>query len=100
MNKLIIALTLTMASYSFADSNCQKVCDNDDVTVEQGFAATADLLIVRPLTTAGTVVGFGLFAVSSPFAAMADATDEVFEVLVKEPYRYTFERDLGDFSEK
>ena len=75
MNKLIIALTLVLASYSYADSGTTK--NSDEVTVQDGFAATADLLIIRPISTAATVAGFGIFAVSSPFAAMADATDEV-----------------------
>lgn len=102
MNKFIATLTvsLVLAGLSLADtgSNRTSCDDSDEWTVERGFAAVGDILVVRPLGAAGTVAGFGLFAVASPFAAMADAADEVFNTLVVEPGEYTFERDLGDFS--
>jgi len=103
MNKFITPLVagFALASMSLADSgssNCSPCNDDDDVTAESVFAAIGDVLVVRPLGAVGTVGGFGIFAVASPFAAMAGATDEVFDTLVKNPGEYTFERDLGDFS--
>lgn len=93
MKKLFYILILC-ATTSFADTS---VCDSDngDWSVERGWSAAGDLLLVRPLGAAATVAGFGLFAVCSPFAAMADATDEVFDTLVRNPADYTFDRDLG-----
>ena len=79
-----------------ADSGA--VSDDGDWTIERGFAAVGDFLVVRPLGAAATIGGFGLFAVASPFAAMADDTEDVFNTLVKQPGEYTFVRDLGDFS--
>ena len=101
MNKLITALAVSsmLAGLSLADSGtASNVGSGDEWSVERGFAAVGDLLVVRPLGTAGTIAGFGLFAVASPFAAMADSADEVFNTLVEEPGEYTFKRDLGDFS--
>lgn len=101
MNKFIsaLAVSLVLVSLSLADSGtCSPCDDSSEWTVERGFAAVGDVLVVRPLGAAGTIAGFGLFAVASPFAAMADATDEVFDTLVEEPGEYTFKRDLGDFS--
>lgn len=97
MNKLITLVSVLMlaATVSFADTGAT---DSDDLTVEKGFLATADLLVVRPLGVAATVGGFGIFAVASPFAAMADAIDPVYDTLVANPGEYTFGRDLGDFS--
>ena len=97
MNKLLTSLVASfcLATVALADSG---TVDNSEWTVERGFAAVGDLLVVRPLGAAVTVGGFGLFAVASPFAAMADATDEVFDTLVEKPGEYTFVRDLGDFS--
>lgn len=98
MNKLITLVSALMltATVSFADT---ATTDSDEVTAEGAFLATADLLVVRPLGVAGTIAGFGIFAVASPFAAMADAVDPVYETLVAKPGEYTFHRDLGNFNE-
>lgn len=100
MNKLVTSLVVSfyLATLALADSGTCSPCDDNDWTVERGWAAFGDVLLVRPLGTAGTIAGFGIFAVASPFAAMADATEDVFDTLVKEPADYTFNRDLGDFS--
>jgi len=100
MNKFVASLVVSfsLATLALADSGTCTPCDDSDWTVERGWAAFGDVLLVRPLGTAGTIAGFGIFAVASPFAAMADATEDVFDTLVKEPADYTFNRDLGDFS--
>ena len=100
MNKLLVtmATSIMLAGIALADSGARSSSDDSDWTVERGFAATGDVLLVRPLGAAVTIANFGIFAVASPFAAMADATDEVFDTLVTEPGEYTFCRDLGDFS--
>jgi len=99
MNKLIASLVVgfSLATLALADSSTVSN-DSDEWTVERGWAAFGDVLLVRPLGTAATIGGFGIFAVASPFAAMADATEEVFGTLVEAPANYTFDRDLGDFS--
>lgn len=100
MNKLVASLvvSLSLATLALADSGTCSPCEDSDWSVERGWAAFGDVLLVRPLGTAGTIAGFGIFAVASPFAAMADATEDVFDTLVKQPADYTFNRDLGDFS--
>lgn len=99
MNKLFAALIISVVTLnlSYADSGTCAPCD-DEWTVERGWAAFGDVLLVRPLGTAATIGGFGLFAVASPFAAMADSTDEVFNTLVKAPADYTFDRELGELN--
>ena len=96
MNKLIASLIVSasLAGLAMADTGAA----NDDVSCEQVISCIGDLVLVRPIGAAVTVANFGIFAVASPFAAMADATDEVFDTLVTEPGEYTFKRDLGDFS--
>ena len=96
MNKLLVSLLVAgMVASANADTG---TCNEDSVTCEQAWSCIGDLLLVRPIGAAATVAGFGVFAVASPFAAMADATDEVFSTLVENPADYTFVRDLGDFS--
>ena len=88
-----------LAAFSaYADSGARTPSDDNDWSVERGFAAAGDVLFVRPLGTASTIGGFGIFAVASPFAAMAGSTEEVYDTLVQNPADYTFDRDLGDFS--
>jgi hypothetical protein len=96
MNKLIASLivSVSLAGLAMADTGAA----NDDLSCEQVLSCIGDLVLVRPVGAAVTVANFGIFAVASPFAAMADATDEVFNTLVTEPGEYTFKRDLGDFS--
>jgi hypothetical protein len=98
MNKFITSLVISigLVSLSLADTAATQ-CD-EDLTVEQGWSAFGDVLLVRPVGTAVTIASFGIFAVASPFAAMADATDQVFDTLVQEPADYTFNRDLGEFN--
>jgi len=98
MNKYIatLAASVMLAGAALADSGTAADTDSD-WSVERGWAAFGDVILVRPLGAAATVAGFGIFAVASPFAAMADATDEVYNTLVTEPADYTFNRDLGIF---
>jgi len=100
MNKLLALLvaSFSLVTLALADSGACTPCDDSEWTAERGWAAVGDVLLVRPLGTAATIGGFGIFAVASPFAAMADATEDVFDTLVKQPADYTFNRDLGDFS--
>lgn len=97
MNKILVTLMacLLLAATARADSS---TVESDEWTAERGFAAVGDLLVVRPLGAAATIGGFGLFAVTSPFAAMAGSADEVFDTLVTKPGEYTFVRDLGNFN--
>jgi hypothetical protein len=100
--KFITCLLLGLVITSFsvlADTGCtESECSGNDLTVASGFAAAGDLILVRPLGAAATVGSFGIFAVVSPFAAMADSTEVVYSTLVEKPGKFTFDRDLGDFS--
>lgn len=97
MNKLLASIVLFGLIVS-ANADTGSASDNDNLTAESVFASIGDLVLVRPLGAAATVGGFGLFAVTSPFAAMADATEDIYDTLVEKPGNYTFNRDLGDFS--
>jgi len=92
MKKALLGLVM-LASMAMADTQ-----ESEDLTAKEAFLSIGDLLVVRPLGTAATVGGFGIFAVASPFADMAGAVDEVWDPLVQKPADFTFFRDLGDFS--
>ena len=54
-----------------------------------------DLVVLRPLGLAATVVGTAFFVVSLPFSALGGNTGEAAKKLVVEPAKYTFSRPLG-----
>lgn len=58
----------------------------------------ADVLLVRPLCLAATVVGSALFVLSLPVATISKSTKETARKLVASPARATFTRKLGDMS--
>jgi hypothetical protein len=59
----------------------------------------ADVLIVRPITLVGTVLGTALFIVSLPFSIPSGSVTMTARKLIAEPFKYTFTRPLGDFRE-
>jgi hypothetical protein len=59
-------------------------------------SVTADLLIFRPAGIALVPVTAVLFAVAYPFTLIGDNTEKVYEALVAENLRYTFQRPLGE----
>ncbi len=55
----------------------------------------ADVLIMRPLGIAACIVGLAGAVVAWPFAAITNSCDRVCKQLIIVPYKYTFERPLG-----
>lgn len=56
-----------------------------------------DIILVRPLGIAATVIGGALFVVSLPFSALGGNTKEAYQTLVVEPAKLTFKRPIGEF---
>ena len=99
MNKLfaMLVVSFSLAALALADNGTSSNEDSE-LTAQSAFLAIGDLLLVRPVAAAGTVAGFGLFAASSPFTAMGGVVEDSYDVLVEKPGKFTFDRDLGDFS--
>jgi hypothetical protein len=62
-----------------------------------GGAMIYDMVVVRPIGLAATVIGSAFWLVSLPFSASGDNFDTATKKLVKEPAAYTFKRPLGEF---
>ena len=60
-----------------------------------GGAMIMDLIIVRPLSFVGLVIGTGVSIVATPFALASGTTGPVYERLVVEPFDFTVCRPLG-----
>ena len=96
MNKIktLTLIVLFCASLALADSSTQ----SESTPVADGFLSAGDLVFVRPISTAATIGAFGIFAVIAPFTTMADCTEETYDGLVEKTGKFSFDRDLGDFS--
>jgi hypothetical protein len=64
-----------------------------------GFIVIMDIVIARPFGFAALVIGSAFFVVTFPFAAMSKSTSKTADTLVGEPFRFTFVRPPGDFSQ-
>ena len=66
------------------------------ITGERSAGAMAvDLVAIRPLGIVATVVGFGVFIISSPFSLLGGNVGEAWENLMVDPATFTFVRPLG-----
>lgn len=103
-NKFIIAACLCIVNLTLADQDSEffRYAYGPAVpkvsTTEKVFNCVGDVLLVRPVGTALVVANTGIYAVASPFASMADANSDMFDVLVKKPADYVFDREIGDYS--
>ena len=59
----------------------------------------ADLFIARPLGLIQSIVGAVGFIVSIPVAVPLGSTRTAFELLLHEPFSYTFQRPLGTYDD-
>ena len=62
-------------------------------TVEEtpsAMAMTGDAIFVRPVMLAGTILGAGVFLISSPFSALGGNLGEAWDVLVQGPFETTY----------
>ena len=83
-----MALMLSMPQLSLANSAVVK-------EEPSPLAMTGDLIIVRPLALAATVLGAAIFLVSLPFSLLGGNAGEAGETLVLGPAETTFVRCLG-----
>ena len=57
---------------------------------------TGDLILLRPLGFAATVIGAAVFVVSLPFSLIGKNVNEASQKLIVEPFLFTFDRPLGE----
>lgn len=81
---LLVMVMLFSAAPAFAASSD---IDATDIVIDTAF--------LRPLGIVSTVFGATFFVVSLPFAAITSSVGTSFELLVEDPFVYTFRRPLG-----
>jgi hypothetical protein len=72
--------------------------------IDEPFEGTAgamafDLILMRPVGLAATIVGAAIFIVSIPFSALGGNSEAAAEKLINEPLFFTFQRPLGQLHE-
>ena len=55
-----------------------------------------DMLILRPLGVCTLVIGTAFFIVTLPIAVISQSAKQTAEVLVADPFKFTFTRPLGE----
>ena len=94
----VLALTTGLLALPAQAEVVQQNASGDPIytaNAPTGYAMAGDLLIARPLLIAATVVGAGLFVVSSPFTLAGGNFKEAAKSLVAEPAMAAFVRCLG-----
>ncbi len=87
---IIVALSVALFAAAPVAVQAQNVTDRPT-----GLEMTADVVLVRPLALAATVLGTGLFVISLPFSALGGNVGEAADNLVVLPFKTTFVRCLG-----
>jgi hypothetical protein len=93
--QIAAAALLCTAMAAQADAPPTDIAD----TSPSGTAMAVDLLFIRPLGVAATVVGTALFIVQLPFSiTIGEPPAEPAKKLVVEPALFTFHRRLGQMN--
>ena len=88
------ALSLSASAMAADNLDAQFVTEADN-TPSSG-AMAADVILLRPLGLAGTVLGTVLFVAGLPFEALSGDVSGPAKRLVVQPAKFTFSRPLGD----
>jgi 23S rRNA A2030 N6-methylase RlmJ len=91
---LVLIAALVAAPLSAAATTQDTFAEAEEAT---GAQMAADLLLVRPVGIAATLVGSAIFIVALPFTLISGDTQHSLDKLIKEPGKYTFNRPLGYF---
>ena len=93
--KALVVLLVSIFIVSFVPIS--PVCASN---IDEPFEGTAgamafDLIIMRPVGFAASILGTAIFIVSIPFSALGGNGEAAAEKLIKEPLFFTFQRPLG-----
>jgi hypothetical protein len=91
LKSCLIALMFAVMPLSATAEN------NDTVTGDKATDMVVDLVVVRPLGLAATVIGTVLTVVALPFTIPSGSVESSARELIVKPAEYTFSRPLGEF---
>ncbi|MDR3417783.1 MAG: hypothetical protein P4L83_16520 [Nevskia sp.] len=89
------ATLLAVSAGANAQSDEMTYGAENDNTPSSG-SMLVDLMLLRPLSLAGTVLGTGIFIAGLPFEALSGDVSGPARRLVTDPAKFTFTRPLGE----
>lgn len=89
----LIALALAITSLSAAAD------DPNTVSGDKGMDMLVDIVVMRPLGLAATVIGTALTIVALPFTVPTGSVGDSAREMIVKPALYTFKRPLGQFDD-
>ncbi len=92
---MVLFMAIALAVIPFTSTALAQ--DSSDQPKISADMMAADLLLVRPLGIAATLIGTVFFVVAYPFSAMGGNTESTYQKLVVEPAKHAFKRPLGEF---
>ncbi len=103
---LLVIVTLLLSSITIPPCHAQENVPSSPLSTTPdspkpepqdapGELMIADVLLMRPLGFAACIIGLVGAVVAYPFALMTNSQDRVCRALVEKPFRYTFQRPVG-----
>ena len=93
--KRLIVLVTAIALVAVPCMTCfAEGLEQDDDLIAGKMAAE---VVVRPLGLVATVLGGAIFIVTIPFSALGGNADAAYNYLLADPFKFTFNRPLGEF---
>jgi hypothetical protein len=91
-------LTVGVLSLALLVTACPAPADDPNtISGDKATDMIVDLLVVRPVGLATTIVGTALTIVALPFTIPSGSVRESAELMIVSPAEYTFKRPLGQF---
>ncbi len=92
-----LAAALSISGTLLSGSAVAAGCDTEYLQDDEpnGGLMLVDAVLVRPLTFIASVAGAAIWVVTLPFTLLGGNTDEAADILVADPWCYTFVRPLG-----
>lgn len=93
MIAIVSVLLMSMASFVRAEGTEPQLVEETGVTAEK---ILADFFVLRPVGIVATAFGAATYLVSLPITLITKSHDTVGKKLVGDPWKYTFQRPVGD----
>lgn len=90
---MISVLLMSMASLVRAEEGSPQLTEEKNITAEK---ILADVFVLRPVGIVATAFGAATYLVALPITLITKSHDTVGKRLVGDPWKYTFQRPVGD----
>jgi uncharacterized membrane protein len=91
-------LSGVLAGLLFVMPVCAVALTDGTTSGDKATDMVVDVVVMRPLGLAATIVGTVLTVVALPFTIPSGSVEASARELIVKPAEYTFQRPLGDFS--